>query len=57
MNPIVKINCMELTWMESKKKVPEWDDLLIESDFPHPFSSFTYYNAWVKWRDEKDINS
>jgi len=48
MNPIVKINCMELTWMESKKKVPEWDDLLIESDFPHPFSSFTFYNAWVE---------
>ena len=48
MNPIVKINCIELTWTESKEKVLEWDNLLIESNFPHPFSSFTFYNSWVE---------
>ena len=48
MNPIVKINCIELTWIDSKEKVLEWDNLLIESDFPHPFSSFTFYNSWVE---------
>ena len=48
MNPIVKINCIELSWNDSKEKVLEWDNLLIESDFPHPFSSFTFYNSWVE---------
>ncbi|MDP7196294.1 MAG: GNAT family N-acetyltransferase [SAR202 cluster bacterium] len=48
MNPLVKINCIELTWIESKEKVNEWENLLIESDFPHPFSSFTFYNSWVE---------
>ena len=48
MNPSVKINCIELTWVESKEKLAEWENLLIESDFPHPFSSFTFYNAWVE---------
>ena len=48
MNPIVKINCIELSWNDSKKKVLEWDNLLIESNFPHPFSSFTFYNSWVE---------
>ena len=48
MNPLVKINCIELTWNESKEKVIEWENLLIESDFPHPFSSFTFYNSWVE---------
>ena len=48
MNPLVKINCIELTWNESKEKVTEWENLLIESDFPHPFSSFTFYNSWVE---------
>ena len=48
MNPSVKINCIELTWVESKEKLVEWENLLIESDFPHPFSSFTFYNAWVE---------
>ena len=48
MNPLVKINCIELTWNESKEKVTEWENLLIESDFPHPFASFTFYNSWVE---------
>ena len=48
MSPLVKINCIELTWIESKEKVTEWENLLIESDFPHPFSSFTFYNSWVE---------
>ena len=34
MNPLVKINCIELTWIESKEKLDEWENLLIESDFP-----------------------
>ena len=48
MNPLVKINCVELTWIESKEKMAEWENLLIESDFPHPFASFTFYNSWVE---------
>ena len=48
MNPLIKINCIELTWNESKEKVTEWENLLIESDFPHPFASFTFYNSWVE---------
>ncbi len=48
MNPLVKINCIELTWIESKENLTEWENLLIESDFPHPFSSFTFYNSWVE---------
>ena len=48
MNPSVKINCIELPWVESKEKLAEWENLLIESDFPHPFCSFTFYNAWVE---------
>ena len=48
MNPLIKINCIELTWNESKENVTQWENLLIESDFPHPFASFTFYNSWVE---------
>ena len=43
----MKIKYSNLSWMEASRKKKEWDQLLINSDFPNPFSSIPFYNAWV----------
>ena len=43
----MKIKYSNLSWMEASRKKNEWDQLLINSDFPNPFSSIPFYNAWV----------
>ncbi len=43
----MKIKYSNLSWTEALRKKNEWDQLLIKSDFPNPFSSIPFYNAWV----------
>ena len=43
----MKIQYSNLSWNEALRKKNEWDQLIIKSDFPNPFSSVPFYNAWV----------
>ena len=43
----MKIQYSNLSWNEALRKKNEWDQLLIKSDFPNPFSSVPFYNAWI----------
>ena len=43
----MKIKHSNLSWNDAIRKKNEWDQLLINSDFPNPFASLPFYNAWV----------
>ena len=54
----MKIKHSNLSWNDAIRKKNEWDQLLINSDFPNPFTSLPFYNAWVDTfvDDHKKIN-
>ena len=54
----MKIKHSNLSWNDAIRKKNEWDQLLINSDFPNPFASLPFYNAWVDTfvDDHKKIN-
>mgnify|MGYP003386921602 FL=1 len=43
----MEIKYLELSWNEAKEKINDWNDLLSQSDFPNPFVSIAFYDAWV----------
>ena len=43
----MEIKYLELSWNEAKEKNNDWNDLLSKSDFPNPFVSIAFYDAWI----------
>ena len=43
----MEIKYLELSWNEAKEKNNDWNELLSQSDFPNPFVSIAFYDAWV----------